>query len=105
MLPIYRLLDVFRDRLDYPDLKRKAVELYERWSPCTVLIEDHGSGTSLIQDLKREKNVWPAPLQVALSSCRKQSASTYPASGRDPGQDGDTHVMVLIRFTASNAIF
>jgi predicted phage terminase large subunit-like protein len=51
----YYLLHVFRDRLDYPDLKRKAVELHRRWSPCVVLIEDHGSGTSLIQDLKRER--------------------------------------------------
>ena len=53
----YYLLDVFRDRLDYPDLKRKAIALHERWKPCTVLVEDHGSGTSLIQDLKREKKI------------------------------------------------
>jgi transposase len=34
-----------------------------------------------------------------------QSASTYPASGPGPGQDGDTRVPVLINFSASSAIF
>jgi hypothetical protein len=35
-----------------------------------------------------------------------QSASTYPASeALSPGQDGDTRVPVLIRFTASSAVF
>ena len=36
------------------------------------------------------RNVWPAPLQDVLSSCHDQFASTYPASGLNPGQDGDT---------------
>jgi predicted phage terminase large subunit-like protein len=51
----YYLLDVIRERMEYPALKRKAIELYQFWNPCTVLIEDHGSGTSLIQELTREK--------------------------------------------------
>jgi phage terminase large subunit-like protein len=52
---VYYLLDVVRDRLSYPALKRKAMELYEQWSAFhkpTVLIEDAGSGSSLIQDLE-----------------------------------------------------
>ena len=51
------------------------------------------------------KNVWPAPLQVVFSSCHDQFASTYPASGLNPGQDGDTRVPVLIKLSASSAIF
>jgi predicted phage terminase large subunit-like protein len=41
-------------RLDFPALKRKVIELYERWAEYqkpTLLIEDAGSGTSLIQEL------------------------------------------------------
>jgi predicted phage terminase large subunit-like protein len=48
------LMDVVRRRFDYPDLKRASIELRNRWPGCHILIEDKGSGTSLIQDLKRD---------------------------------------------------
>jgi len=52
------VLDVFRQRLEYPDLKRKVMELHRRWRNYTnkyaLLIENKGSGTPLIQDLKRD---------------------------------------------------
>jgi predicted phage terminase large subunit-like protein len=50
----YYLLDVFRQRLNYPDLKRKVQELSRRDRPNKILIEDRASGTQLIQDLKAE---------------------------------------------------
>jgi len=48
------LLDVFRRRLEYPELKRAVREQYERFRPSVVLIEDKASGTQLIQELTRE---------------------------------------------------
>lgn len=48
----YYLLDVVRERLDYPSLKRRVVELARRHNARCVLIEDKGAGTSLIQDLR-----------------------------------------------------
>jgi predicted phage terminase large subunit-like protein len=50
----FYLLDVFRKRLDYPDLKRAARELALRFRPTSILIEDRASGTALIQDLRSE---------------------------------------------------
>ena len=50
----YYLLDVFRQRLDYPDLKRKVLELAKRHRPNKILIEDKASGTQLIQDLRAD---------------------------------------------------
>lgn len=50
----YYLLDVYRERLNYPDLKRKARELANLHRAETVLIEDKASGTQLIQDLKED---------------------------------------------------
>ena len=50
----YYLLDVFRRRLDYPELKRAVCEQARRYRLPKVLIEDKGSGTQLIQELKRE---------------------------------------------------
>src|SRR5437762_3107503 len=50
----YYLLGVFRQRLNYPDLKRKVQELAKRDRPNKILIEDKASGTQLIQDLKAD---------------------------------------------------
>lgn len=48
----YYLVDVFRGKLDFPDLRKKALELYARYRPVTILVEGKGSGHSLIQELK-----------------------------------------------------
>lgn len=45
------LLDVYRNRLDYPTLKRAVIELAGLWWPRTIVIEDMASGTQLVQDL------------------------------------------------------
>jgi predicted phage terminase large subunit-like protein len=51
------VLDVLRDRLEYPALKRKAIEIHQQWRHATrnyaLLIENKGSGMSLIQDLRQ----------------------------------------------------
>ncbi|MGB9408722.1 MAG: phage terminase large subunit [Terracidiphilus sp.] len=53
----FYLLDVFRKRLNFPDLKRAALDLFREYAPSKLLIEDRGSGTSLFQELKSEY-VW-----------------------------------------------
>ena len=45
------LLDVLRQRLDYPQLKRAVISQADRFQPWNILIEDKASGTQLIQDL------------------------------------------------------
>ena len=47
------LLDVRRERLNYPNLKRAVAEQIERFKPQVVLIEDKASGTQLIQELRQ----------------------------------------------------
>lgn len=46
------LLHVWRDRVEYPDLKRNLSGLLLRWQPNEVLIEDKASGTQLIQEFR-----------------------------------------------------
>lgn len=53
----YYLIDLWRDRVTFPDLKRKAAMLYEQRRPDAVVIEDAASGQSLIQELKRETKI------------------------------------------------
>ena len=55
IVDFYFLLDLVRVRLEYPALRRKVVEVYRQWHNATTLIEDAGSGTSLIQDLREQK--------------------------------------------------
>jgi predicted phage terminase large subunit-like protein len=53
------VLDVIRERLEYPELRRKVIALHRQWrSACnsySLVIENKGSGMGLIQDLKREQ--------------------------------------------------
>lgn len=46
------LVDVVRERLDFPALKRRVIDEADRYKAELVLIEDKGSGTSLLQDLQ-----------------------------------------------------
>jgi predicted phage terminase large subunit-like protein len=48
------LLDVFRRRLNFPELKRAVREQASHHNADLVLIEDKASGTSLIQELKAD---------------------------------------------------
>lgn len=47
----YYLIDVFRERLDYPDGISMVKFLYERYKPSGVIIEDKSTGQSLLQEL------------------------------------------------------
>jgi predicted phage terminase large subunit-like protein len=53
----YYLLDVLRERLEYPKLKAAIKKQYEDYKPSAVLIEDRGSGQSLIQDLRADTRI------------------------------------------------
>jgi predicted phage terminase large subunit-like protein len=45
------IIDVYRDRLEFPDLRRKAIALAKAHRATAVLIEDKASGTQLIAEL------------------------------------------------------
>jgi predicted phage terminase large subunit-like protein len=46
------LVDVWRGRVDYPALKAKVEFLSKKWGARRVLVEDAGSGTMLVQELR-----------------------------------------------------
>jgi len=47
------LLDAFQERLEFPELKAKALELYNEWQPDTCIIEAKAAGAPLIFELRR----------------------------------------------------
>ena len=59
----FYLLNVFRRRLEYPELKHALEQQRMRYWPDAVLIEDKGSGTSLLQDLRSEWDLTPFAIQ------------------------------------------
>jgi len=46
------LLDAFKDRMEFPELKRKAYEHYQRWTPDSFIVEKKASGAPLIYELR-----------------------------------------------------
>lgn len=48
----YYLLSLWRDRVEFPTLKKVMRLLAEEWNPNVILIEDAASGQSLIQEMK-----------------------------------------------------
>lgn len=41
-------------RLDFPSLKRRVIELAQHWRPRSIIVEDKGAETALIQQLRSE---------------------------------------------------
>jgi predicted phage terminase large subunit-like protein len=46
------LLNAFRDRMEFPELKRVAIEEYKEWQPDGVIIEKKASGAPLIYEMR-----------------------------------------------------
>ncbi|MHC5035034.1 MAG: phage terminase large subunit, partial [Planctomycetota bacterium] len=52
------LLDIFREQLNYPDLRRAVVELKGAFQVTMAIVEAAGSGISLYQDLSNTDERW-----------------------------------------------
>jgi predicted phage terminase large subunit-like protein len=46
------LLDAHREKMEFPTLKKRALEMYNYWQPDNVLIEAKAAGTPLIFELR-----------------------------------------------------
>jgi len=66
----YYLLDMWRGRVEFPELKKKVVELYKLHNINEILIEDKASGQSLIQELQRNTRL---PVKVVKVESDKVS--------------------------------
>lgn len=79
----YYLLDMAVMRLEYPALKQAIVRLAERFRPHVVLLEDAGSGQSLLQDLRRESQLPLIGVRPHLDKVTRLAAvSALVESGR-----------------------
>jgi predicted phage terminase large subunit-like protein len=77
------LLDVHRERLEYPLLKKRIMELAIRDQPDLILIEDKASGTHLLQDLAADQRL---PLTPILPSENKVIRAIAASARIEGGQ-------------------
>ena len=85
------LLDAWRDKLAFPDLRRNAMKSYDDWHPDIVIIEKKASGHSLIQELRQSgipiKKVDPKGkdkvLRAHLSSAPLEQGCVFYVPGHE----------------------
>ncbi len=78
-------LDRWKAKVEYPELKRAALSLAERFKPHAILIEDKASGQSLIQELRRDTRASLSILPVKVDTdktARAHAVTPVIESGR-----------------------
>ncbi|MGL4561040.1 MAG: hypothetical protein ACRCV0_01955 [Brevinema sp.] len=63
----FTIIDILRDKLLFPELKRKIKELYDQYKPKKLIIENKASGIALIQQIRKEYNIYPIPYDPKFS--------------------------------------
>ena len=72
----YYLLALWRDKVEFPELKRQFANQANAWKPHAVLVEDKASGQSLIQELKLASPVAVLPVKVDSDKRTRAEATT-----------------------------
>ena len=47
------LLEAVKQRMEFPDLKKKVIDMYKEWEPDTFIVEKKSNGAALYQELRR----------------------------------------------------
>lgn len=69
----YYLIDLYKEKVEFPMLKVAATTLAKKYNPNVILIEDKASGQSLIQELRRGTTL---PLIAVKADTDKVSRAT-----------------------------
>jgi predicted phage terminase large subunit-like protein len=92
------LIDVFRRKMEWPELRRASVNLYVQRQPRLVLIEEAASGISLAQDLRTISP--PLPIMAikldADKVSRASSTTGYAEAGKVFLPDGEPWVLAFM---------
>ncbi|HIK66301.1 MAG TPA: terminase [Henriciella marina] len=71
-----RILDVFREKLSFPDQKRAVIRLAKKFKANTILVEKAATGTPLIDDLRDEGGAYiPSPIGITPKGSKEQRAA------------------------------
>jgi predicted phage terminase large subunit-like protein len=72
----YYLLYVWRQKVEYPELKRAAISINDKHHAHAIYIEDKASGQSLVQELSRETRLPLIPVKVDSDKVARAYAVT-----------------------------
>jgi predicted phage terminase large subunit-like protein len=79
----FYFLSRFKDKVEFPELKRQVAQQADFWHPHEILVEDKASGQSLIQELKLATSYPVIAVKVDRDKETRASAITgYFESGR-----------------------
>ena len=73
----YYLLDVWRSKAEFPELKRMVAQKFYQYEPSGVYVEDASSGQAIIQEFARESMI---PV-IAVPPVGKKEARLHAVSG------------------------
>lgn len=124
----YYLVDLYLDRVMFPLLVHKAQALYDKYKPSVVIIEDKGSGSSLIEELRtqripvrpakavhsklaRYRNVMPMaeggliylPHRAPWLTDFEDEISSFPTSTHDDQVDTFVHALTYFKSYQQNS--
>lgn len=79
----FYVISRFKQKLDFPTLEKTAILLANQYNPNQILIEDHASGQSLIQVLKKRTTLPIKPIKADRDKvARLNAVSGYIEGGR-----------------------
>jgi predicted phage terminase large subunit-like protein len=92
------IVDVFRRKMEWPELRKASVNLYAQRQPRLVLIEEAASGISLAQDLRTISPPLPIkPIKLDADKVSRASSTTgYAEAGKVFLPDGEPWVLPFI---------
>ena len=72
----FYLIEIYRKRLEFPDLLAAIEALITKYKPNAVLIEDHSSGTGLCQQLQKNGVAGVIPIRPINDKATRMSTET-----------------------------
>jgi predicted phage terminase large subunit-like protein len=74
--PGHYLLEAWRGKVEFGELKRKLIGLHQTWRSHTVLVEDAASGQSLVQELRIGTHLPIKPIRADRDKLARLTAVT-----------------------------
>lgn len=80
----YYVLDVWKQQIEFPEVRRQVQALYDKWAPYKVIVEGGGSasGKATVQTMKRETRV---PVYEAITSTDKVLRADIVSPNQESG--------------------